>query len=211
MQVSDGSKELLAIPLWINGHAFLTLAPSFRDVKNPRTGESIRQTPLCGSKTIGMAVEAALAGLDGWKNASASFRDERLLALAEALASYAEHFAKLIVEETGKDAEDAEHEVAQCLAALKDTAEDAQPARLVAVVGNGDEPLLAAIRLAAPALRSGSAVIFMPAAEAPSATYALAELSGRCGFPAGVFSVVYGEEPAHAALQAAVGEALLST
>ena len=52
MQVSDGSNELLAIPLWINGHAFLTLAPTFCTVKNPRTGEAIRQTPLCGPETV---------------------------------------------------------------------------------------------------------------------------------------------------------------
>lgn len=209
MQVSDGSNELLAIPLWINGHAFLTLAPTFCTVKNPRTGEAIRQTPLCGPETVAMAVEAALTGLDAWKNASAAFRGEQLQALADALDGYTEHFAKLIVEEAGKDLADASLEVAQCVAALKNTTAEAPPAGLTAIIGNSSEPLLGAILLATPALRAGSTVIFMPQPKAPSAIYALAELSGRCAFPGGVFSVVYGETPALDALQLAVGDALL--
>ena len=210
MHLPDGSKELLAIPLWINGHAFLTLAPSFCTVKNPRTGEELRQTPLCGPETMAMAVEAARAGLAVWKNSPAPLRHGHLQALADALDGYAEHFAKLIVEETGKDAADAAREVAQCVAALKETCTgEATPARLTAVIGNIDEPLLGAIRLATPALLAGSPVIFMPKPEAPSAIYALAELSGRCTFPGGVFSVVYGEAPALDALRVAVDDALL--
>lgn len=209
MQKSDESNELLAIPLWINGHAFLTLAPSFCAVKNPRTGESVRQTPLCGPETVTMAVEAAAAALDDWKNAPATFRCEQLQALADALEGYAEHFAKLIAEETGKDVLEADREIAQCIAALKNVAGETRPAQLTAIIGNTDETLLGAIRLAAPALQAGATVIFMPKPEAPSALYALAELSGRCAFPAGVFSIVYGEAPALEALRAAVGETLL--
>ena len=39
--------EILAIPLWINGHAYLTMAPAFFDVRAPRSGQIKRRTPLC--------------------------------------------------------------------------------------------------------------------------------------------------------------------
>ena len=29
------SNDILAVPLWINGHAFLTMAPAFFDVRDP--------------------------------------------------------------------------------------------------------------------------------------------------------------------------------
>ena len=47
--------EPLAIPLWINGHAYLTLAPAFLDVRNPASGEILRRTPLCGADQARMS------------------------------------------------------------------------------------------------------------------------------------------------------------
>ena len=50
----------LAIPLWINGHAFLTVTESFYNVTHPTTGESLRRVPLCGASEATAAVTAAL-------------------------------------------------------------------------------------------------------------------------------------------------------
>src|SRR6185369_1118677 len=49
----------MAIPLWINGHAFLTAGNSFFEVTNPATGEAIRRVPLCGEGEAREAVTAA--------------------------------------------------------------------------------------------------------------------------------------------------------
>ena len=39
----------MAIPLWINGRAYLTVSDSFYDVLNPASGEAVRRVPLCGA------------------------------------------------------------------------------------------------------------------------------------------------------------------
>ena len=44
---SDGP---MAIPMWVNGHAFLTVTKDFFTVTNPQTGEAIRRVPLCAQQ-----------------------------------------------------------------------------------------------------------------------------------------------------------------
>ena len=53
---SDGP---MAIPMWVNGHAFLTVTKDFFTVTNPQTGEAIRRVPLCGASEAAEAVQAA--------------------------------------------------------------------------------------------------------------------------------------------------------
>jgi acyl-CoA reductase-like NAD-dependent aldehyde dehydrogenase len=55
---SDGP---MAIPMWVNGHAFLTVTKDFFTVTNPQTGEAIRRVPLCGASEAAEAVQAAQA------------------------------------------------------------------------------------------------------------------------------------------------------
>ena len=40
----------MAIPMWVNGHAFLSVGDAFYDVVNPVTGEALRRVPLCGAR-----------------------------------------------------------------------------------------------------------------------------------------------------------------
>ena len=183
--------DTLAIPLWINGHAYLTLAPEFVDVRNPASGQVLRRTPLCGAATAQQAVTAALAAAAPWAARPAAERAALLGALSDALAAYAAHFARLIVEESGKDAAQAAAEVAAAVALLcSPPVGDASG--VVAVVGSGDAPLLSSLRFAVPALMAGAAVVIRPAPQAPSAIFALAELSARCAFPAGVLNILQG-------------------
>ena len=183
--------EPLAIPLWINGHAYLTLAPAFLDVRNPASGEILRRTPLCGAPVAQQAVAAAEAAAAPWAAQSAAARAALLAALGEALANYQAHFVRLIVEESGKDAAQAAAEVAAAVALLcSPPVGDASG--VVAVVGSGDAPLLSSLRFAVPALMAGAAVVIRPAPQAPSAIFSLAELSARCAFPAGVLNILQG-------------------
>ena len=55
-----------AIPLWINGHAFLTVSESFFEVVNPLTGQALRRVPLCGADEAMAAVTAARDAAPGW-------------------------------------------------------------------------------------------------------------------------------------------------
>ena len=194
--------EPLAIPLWINGHAYLTLAPAFFDVRNPVNGEILRRTPLCGAVQARQAVAAAQAAALPWAAQPAAARATLLAALAEALASYAAHFAALIVEESGKDALLAATEVADAIALLR-CPPIGEASGVVAIVGHAEAPLLSSLRLAVPALVAGASLVIRPQPQAPSAIFALAELSGRCGFPGGVINILQGGDDAEEGLRAA--------
>jgi acyl-CoA reductase-like NAD-dependent aldehyde dehydrogenase len=185
----------LAIPLWINGHAYLTMAPMFLDVRNPVSGQVLRRTPLCGAGEAHKAVEAAQAALAQWGAQTSVARAALLAALADALAGYAGHFAKLIVEETGKDAALAAAEVSAAVALLRD-APAVNVSGVAAIVSDDADPLLGALSHAVPALFAGATVVIKPSPKAPAALFALAELTARNGFPDGVFNILQGDEAA---------------
>ncbi|MBK8385578.1 MAG: aldehyde dehydrogenase family protein [Candidatus Accumulibacter sp.] len=111
--------EILAIPLWINGHAYLTMAPAFLDVCDPRNGQVRRRTPLCGELEARAAVEAARAALAAWSAQTVGQRAALLAALGDALAEYGGHFAALIAEETGQQVEVAAVEVGNAVSLLR--------------------------------------------------------------------------------------------
>jgi len=201
----------LAIPLWINGHAYLTLAPAFQDVRNPVSREVLRRTPLCGATEAQKAVETAQTALPLWCEQPATARAALLAALGEALAGYAGHFARLIIEESGKEVPAAEAEVGKAVALLcgSSTANAQSATGVVGIVGNAAAPLLDPLRIAVPALMAGAVVVIKPNPEMPSAIFALAELTGRCAFPGGVFSILHGAEAAVDGLRALEGVSLL--
>jgi succinate-semialdehyde dehydrogenase / glutarate-semialdehyde dehydrogenase len=191
--------DALAIPLWINGHAYLTLAPGFLDVRNPASGELLRRTPLCDAATAQQAVAAAAAAVAAWAARPAAERATLLGALGEALAAYAAHFARLIVDESGVDGALAAAEVAATVALLRSPPTGAVSAEVLAVVARSS--LLLPLQLAIPALMAGATLVLRPLPQAPSAIFALAELSGRCAFPGGVLNVLHGGEDVVAALR----------
>lgn len=181
----------LAIPLWINGHAYLTIPPAFLDVCNSVNGKVLRRTPLCGSIEAEKAVGGARAALVQWSTQTVVARARLISAVGDALADYADHFSRLIVEESGMDNNAATDEVSAAVALLRDSAVGGSSG-VVGVIGNAVTPLIGSLRLAVPALMAGAVVVFRPSPETPSALFALAELTGRCGFPGGVVSVLHG-------------------
>ncbi len=205
--------EILAIPLWINGHAYLTMAPAFFDVCDPRSGQIMRRTPLCGTREALAAVASARQALPGWAALDVEARATLLAALATELAGYTEHFAGLIAEETGKDAESATAEVEAALAVLHAAATGGGAATggssVVAVVSDDRAPLFGPLQRAVPALLAGATVVVKPSPKAPSAAFALAELTACSNFPAGVFNILQGDLAAIEGLCAADEVSLL--
>jgi succinate-semialdehyde dehydrogenase/glutarate-semialdehyde dehydrogenase len=194
--------QVLAIPLWINGRAYLTIAPAFFDVRDAASGEIKRRTPLCGASEALAAATSAQAALPDWAARTVAERAALLLALADALAEYGEHFAALISEESGKDAALAAAEVGDALSLLRgaspgaasDTGNSGSAVRaVVAIVSDDSAPLLGPLRHAVPALLAGATVIVKPSPKAPSAAFALAELSARSAFPGGVLNILHGD------------------
>jgi len=198
-----------AIPLWVNGHAFLTVTESFFDVVNPLTGEAVYRVPLCGADEAAEAVAAAGAAQPAWAALPAEARQACLNALAERLEGYAGHFAKLLQAENGSAEAAAQADVAAAVAALRG-AEVGAPG-VVAVVVDATRPLAGLAEAVAPALRAGASVIVKPSPKAPSAAYALCELSARAAWPAGVFNLIQGDSAAIAGLCAAAIDRLIYT
>jgi succinate-semialdehyde dehydrogenase/glutarate-semialdehyde dehydrogenase len=187
------AEDILALPLWINGRAYLTVTPSFQPVCAAGQGEVLRRIPLCGAAEVRVALQSAQAASAAWMALAIHVRAALLMALGEALERYAAHFSSVIVEESGKPETAAAKEVAAVVGLLRN-AQEASSSGVLAIVGEASDPLLGALSLAIPAWLAGACVVFRSPPFAPSALFALAELSGRCGFPAGVFNVLHGNE-----------------
>lgn len=198
----SGSHDALVIPLWIGGHAYLTMVQDFCDVRDAASGEVLRRTPLAGASEAQAAAAAALQAQPAWAALAATERVARCAAAGEVLAGYAEHFAGLIAAECGFDAATASAEVAAAVAALYAAgapADTAAPGVLALLVGRGS-PLAAPLARALPALLAGATLVVRPSPHEPSALFALAEVLAEAGLPGGVFNIVHGEEAVVAGL-----------
>jgi acyl-CoA reductase-like NAD-dependent aldehyde dehydrogenase len=197
----------MAIPLWINGHALLTVGESFYDVISPHTGEALRRVPLCGAGEAAEAVAAARAAQPGWADMGLPARRVCLVALAEALERYAGHFAKLLSQEIAIDEAAANGEVVAAVAALR--AAEVGETGVVAIVVDALRPLSGVAAAMAPALLAGATVVVKPSPRAPAAVFALCELSARSAWPAGVLNLLQGDTAAIDGLCAAGVERLM--
>lgn len=191
----------MAIPLWINGRAYLTVGERFFDVLNPSTGEARHRVPLCGADEAAEAVAAAQAAQGAWADLGLAERQAALGRLADGLSRYAGHFSKLLNQDLGCGDAAAAADVAAAVAALGLTS--VGDAGVVALVIGADKPLSGLVAAMVPALLAGATVVVKPSPKAPSAAFALCELATRNAWPAGVLNLLHGDGPAIEGLCAA--------
>ncbi len=184
----------MAIPLWINGHAYLTMGDSFFDVVNPLTGQSSHRVPMCGADEAAKAVESARSAQGEWALLGLAARQLCLSHLADSLARYAGHFAKLLKQDIGCEEAQATAEVEAAVLALRQLT--VGETGVMALVVDAGKPLLGFVTAAVPALLAGAAVVIKPSPKAPSAAFALCELASRAEWPAGVLNLLHGDGPA---------------
>lgn len=184
----------MAIPLWINGRAYLTVSDAFFDVVNPSTGQAVRRVPLCGADEAAEAVAAARGAQPSWAAMGLMPRRVCLGNLATALDNYRGHFARLLVQDTGIELADAEAEVDAAVAALQGG--EVGETGVFGLVLDAGRPLAGFARAIAPALMAGATCVVKPSPRAPSAVYALCELSARADWPAGVLNLLQGDSAA---------------
>ena len=196
--VSEGPS---AIPLWMNGHAFLTVCDRYFDVTNPLNGEVVHRVPLAGADEALQTVAAARVAQPGWAEIGLAARRVCLGQLADALEELAVHFAGLLSAETGFDEARASAEVNAAVAALRGPA--VGETGVVALVIDASRPLAGLAEAAAPALMAGAVLVIKPSPKAPSAAYALCELSARAAWPGGVLNLLQGDSDAIKGLCAA--------
>lgn len=197
----------LALPLWINGRAVMTLADHYFDVPDAAGGPAQRRVPLCGAQEAAEAVAAARAAQPLWAEMGLQARRVCLGRLADALETYAGHFAKLLGQESAADEAVRQAEVVAAVSALRDL--NVGETGVFGLVLDAGTPLVNFARVMAPALMAGASLVVKPSPKAPSAVFALCELTARVEWPAGVLNLLQGDTAAVEGLCAAGIERLV--
>lgn len=189
-----------ALPLWIDGHAYLMMADGFLPVIDAK-GKTVRKVPLYGEEAVRIAATSAADARAAWQTMPGEARERCFRELHELLARYRGHLCKLLEDEAGLTHQAAEDELEQALVALAGRLSECHAGSGVAAVAADQQAVLAGpLACAAEALAAGWAVVLKTSPKAPSALFALAELFTRAGFPAGLVNCVHGDEAAMRAL-----------
>ena len=163
-------------------------------------------------KDIRNAVEAARAAASGWAKATAHNRAQVIYFLAENLAARADEFARRITQQTGATLNAARTEFDASIEQLFTAAAWADkydgsihgvPQRnvtlavpeamgVLAILVPDDNPLLALVSLAAPALAMGNALVIVPSSKYPLTATDLYQVLETSDVPHGTVNIVTG-------------------
>lgn len=186
-------------------------------VSNPATGEIIGTVPKMGTAETRTAIDAAAAALPGWRAKSAKERSATLRRWFELIMANQDDLAVIMTAEQGKPLAESKGEIAYAASFIEWFAEEGkrvygdtipghaadkriivikEPIGVCAAITPWNFPSAMITRKAGPALAAGCTMIVKPASATPFSALALAELGGRAGIPAGVFSVVTGSAAA---------------
>jgi benzaldehyde dehydrogenase (NAD) len=184
-------------------------------VRDKASGEIFGLAGLAGADDADAAVAAALPAQRTWSERTYAERAGLLRAAAAVLPDRAKEWRELIMRETGCIAGKADYEIAAAASELTEAAALASratgellpsghagrfslseriPLGLVGVITPWNFPLVLGMRVIAPALALGNAVLVKPSPETPySGGLAIAELFAAAGAPAGIFQVLPGD------------------
>jgi succinate-semialdehyde dehydrogenase / glutarate-semialdehyde dehydrogenase len=184
-------------------------------VHNPATGEKLVDLPRCQDAEATRAIHAADRAFRLWRGATAKDRSEILHRWYQLALEHRDDLATLITLEEGKPLAEARGEVDYAASFLQWFSEEAkrvrgdvvpaaratqrivvlkQPIGVCAAITPWNFPAAMVTRKAGPALAAGCSMVVKPASQTPLTALALAELALRAGVPAGVFSVLTGND-----------------
>ncbi len=181
----------MAIPLWVNGRAYLTVTDEFFNVSHPVTQEITRRVPLCGLDEAAQTVQAARAAELSWAGCGVMARQTCLGQLADALEKYRGHFAKLLRSETALDDEASVQEVQLTVDGLRSAKMGCTG--VSALILDANVSFSRAVAQVAATLLAGGTLVIKPSPKMPATLFALCELTGRCEWPAGVINLLQGD------------------
>ncbi len=211
LKLSD--PKLLRSQLYIDGQWVDANNGTTLPVYNPATGEEIIHIPNAGAEETRCAIEAADTAFASWRRVVAKERSAALKRWFNLIMENQEDLAQLMTAEQGKPLAESRGEVAYGAAFVEWFAEEGrrvygdtiaannpnqrivtlkQPVGVVAAITPWNFPIAMITRKVAPALAAGCTIVLKPATETPLCALALAELAERADIPAGVFSVVAG-------------------
>ncbi len=175
---------------------------------NPATGEPGKSYKLLDQKAILAKIAVAQEAQAGWCSTNFGYRQNQMMAAAQALRERKDEYAMLMVEEMGKPIQDARAEVEKCalvcefyakgaaqfladevvLTEAKNSVVAFQPLGLVLAVMPWNFPFWQVFRFAAPALMAGNGGLLKHASNVPGCAAAIEELFESVGFPKGLFT-----------------------
>lgn len=197
--------------------------PSHADVMESATGALLHRAGQAGPAEVAVAAASAAAGQAAWAATAPRDRAAVLLRAAELFDKHADELALYVARETGGTLHKGHHEVREAAAFCRIAAgmpNQAQgqvlptvPGRLsiarrvplgvIGVISPFNFPLVLTMRVVAPALAIGNAVLVKPDARTPvSGGLMIARVLEEAGLPRGVLHVLPGG--------AAAGEALVT-
>ena len=184
-------------------------------VRDKASGAVFATVGLAGQADVDGAVAAAKAAQPAWSEAAYTERAALLRAVAAELGNRAGSFRELIMRETGCIADKADYEIGAAASELTEAAGLASratgevlpsghagrfslseriPVGLVGAITPWNFPLVLGMRVIAPAIALGNAVLLKPSPETPvSGGLAIAELFAAAGAPPGLFQVLPGD------------------
>jgi benzaldehyde dehydrogenase (NAD) len=187
-------------------------------VRDKASGEIFGLAGLAGAADADVAVAAALPAQRSWSERTYAERAGLLRTAAAVLADGAKEWRELIMRETGCIAGKADYEIAAAGSELTEAAALASratgevlpsghagrfslseriPLGLVGVITPWNFPLVLGMRVIAPALALGNAVLVKPSPETPySGGLAIAGLFAAAGAPPGILQVLPGDAEA---------------
>ena len=185
------------------------------EVRDKASGEIFAQAGQASLADVDEAVAAAKRAQPSWAERPYTDRTAVLRAAAAALADRAKELRELIIRETGCIGGKADYEIGAAASELIEAAglaaratgevlpsshadrfslSERVPVGLVGAITPWNFPLVLGMRVIAPALALGNAVLLKPSPETPlSGGLAIAELLEAAGLPAGLFGVLPGD------------------
>src|SRR6266545_842038 len=198
---------------YINGAWTRSSAATFRDVRNPATGETIARVPVSLREDVDAAAQAAQAAFDGWRRTPATERIQYLFRLKNLLEEHFDEVARLTTQEGGKTLVESQAEVRRGIENIEvacgipimmqgynnediasgiDEHMFRQPLGVVAGITPFNFPGMIPLWFLPYAVACGNCFILKPSEKVPMTSGRLMELIERADFPKGVVQVVNG-------------------
>src|SRR5690242_8258651 len=202
---------------WIGGELFQGDSDRWGPVFNPATGVTTGRVRFASVADVDRAVAVAKEAAVAWGSSALGKRATILFKFRELVNAHADELARCIVREHGKVLADARGEVQRGLEVVEfacgiphlikgefsenvssgvDSYSIRQPLGVVAGITPFNFPIMVPMWMYPIAIAAGNAFVLKPSEKDPSASMMVAELWREAGLPAGVFSVVHGDQVA---------------
>lgn len=179
---------------------------------NPATGEIFADIPKGNEKDADCALQAAFEARKVWANTPPGQRSTILYKASELLASRAQEFAQILIQEGGSVFKKGMFETMYTVDLLRTAAEDCRrllgetfpsdtnklsitfykPLGTVVAISPWNFPLLLSVNKVAYGLAAGNTVVLKPASDTPLVGLKIGELLTEAGLPPGVLNVITG-------------------